>query len=44
MADVRLENVSKKFGNVEAVAAFSETVPVTLAWSEVTEVAFNSTE
>ncbi|HSD94283.1 MAG TPA: ABC transporter ATP-binding protein, partial [Syntrophales bacterium] len=26
MADVRLENVSKKFGNVEAVAAFSETI------------------
>jgi len=26
MADVRLENVSKKFGSVEAVAAFSETI------------------
>jgi iron(III) transport system ATP-binding protein len=26
MADVRLENVSKRFGNVEAVAAFSETI------------------
>src|SRR5512137_632775 len=26
MADVRLENVSKKFGNVEAVAAFSEII------------------
>ena len=26
MADVRLENVSKRFGDVEAVAAFSETV------------------
>ena len=26
MADVRLENVSKKFGIVEAVAAFSETI------------------
>jgi iron(III) transport system ATP-binding protein len=26
MADVRLENVSKRFGNVEAVAAFSEII------------------
>ena len=26
MADVRLENVSKRFGDVEAVAAFSETI------------------
>src|SRR5512140_3217170 len=26
MADVRLENVSKKFGKVEAVAAFSEII------------------
>jgi len=26
MADVRLENVSKKFGKVEAVAAFNEII------------------